>query len=236
MRPEDVTELRALLADTPLGASAEEQLMRSFERKVVTQGRRFAAEGDAGGTLAVVADGVVRATRRVSDDRELTVFLLRRGDVYGLLPLLDGGPCPLSLAAETDATVYVLSRRLFETFLEANPRFSAHLLAYVAGRLRECIDQLGMLGKPGAVPRVAAALVGQLPDDAAPGVVITWPMRQTDLAQALGVAPENLSRAVSRLQEMGIIHRAGGHRIAVDDPVRLRAVAERSVAGADDHP
>jgi CRP-like cAMP-binding protein len=231
----ELEDLKTLLATTPLGgASDTDALLTRFERRVLDAGRTFVVEGDAGGSLAVIAEGSVRATRRVSDDRDLAVFMLKRGDVFGFLPLLDGGRCPLSLAAETHAIVYVLERRLFQDFLKQNPAFCTHLLEYLAGRFRECIDQLGLLGKPGAVPRVAAALAGQLPAGAKKGVVIGWPMRQTDLARALGIAPENLSRAISRLQQMGIIHRAAGRQLRIDDPVRLRAAAERSLPEIDD--
>lgn len=230
MQTGHLDELRQLLAPTPFGSGpGGDMLLRDFERRVIAEGRIFAMEGDPAGNLAVVAEGTVRATRRVSDDRDLTVFLLTRGDVFGFLPLLDGGPYPLSLTAESTATLYVLDRRLFRHFLEANPRFCAHLLSHVAARLRECIDQLGMLGKPGAMPRVAAALLSELPPEAAPGAVIAWPMPQTKLAQALGIAPENLSRAVSRLQQLGILRRTAGHRLRIDDPARLRATAERSL-------
>ncbi len=231
----DLGDLRALLADTPLGgASDADSLLNRFDRRVVDAGRIFVMEGDTGGNFGVVAEGSLRGTRRVSDERDLSLFILKRGDAFGLLPLLAGGRCPMSLTAEARAVVYVLERRLFQDFLRKNADFSAHLLSYLAGRYRECIDQVGMLGKPGAVPRVAAALVGQLPAGAKRGVVVAWPMRQTDLAQALGIAPENLSRAVTRLQQMGIIHRTAGHQVRIEDPVRLRAAAERSLPGVDD--
>ncbi|HEX9161503.1 MAG TPA: Crp/Fnr family transcriptional regulator [Thermoanaerobaculia bacterium] len=232
MNEADFNDVTALLAANPLRDSGA--LLRRFERRVVRQGSVFVVEGDRGRGLAVVAEGSIRATRRVSDERELTVFMLKRGDVFGFLPLLDGGACPLTLSGETDAVVYLLDRRLFQDFLQQNAPFAANLLAYIAERFRECIDQLGMLGKPGAVARLAAALVGQLPADAQSGVIIEWPMRQTSLAGALGIAPENLSRAVSRLQHMGIIHRTTGHRLRIVDPVRLRAAAERSLPGLDD--
>jgi CRP-like cAMP-binding protein len=231
----DLDELRGLLATTPLGGTRDaDALLSRFQRRVVNAGRIISMEGDVDGTFGVVAEGSVRATRRVSDDRDLSVFMLKRGDAFGLLPLLDGGGCPLSLAAETRAIVYTLARPLFQDFLQTNSAFYAHLLSYLASRFRDCIDQLGMLGKPGAVPRLAAALAGQLPAGARRGVVIAWPMRQTELAQALGIAPENLSRAVSRLQQMGILHRAAGHQLRIDDPARLRAAADRSLPGIDD--
>ncbi len=232
MNDDQLKDIGALLAANPLRDAAG--LLRHFERRAIPRGTTFVVEGDRGRGLAVVAEGSIRATRRVSDGRDLTVFMMKRGDVFGFLPLLDGGPCPLTLSGESDAVVYLLERRLFQEFLEHHPAFATRMLAYVAERLRECIDQLGMLGKPGAVARVAAALIGQLPSDAQSGVVIEWPMRQTNLARALGIAPENLSRAVSKLQQMGIIRRSAGHRLVVDDPQRLRAAAERSLPGLDD--
>lgn len=229
---DQVKELSALLAANPLRDAGA--LLQRFERRLLPQGTVFVVEGDRGRGLAVVAEGSIRATRRVSAERDLTVFMLKRGDVFGFLPLLDGGPCPLTLCTESDSVVYVLERSLFQRFAEESPAFAMRLLAYVAERFRECIDQVGMLGKPGAVARVAAALIGQVPPDAKSGVVIEWPMRQTNLAGALGIAPENLSRAVSRLQKIGIIRRLSGHRVRVDDLQRLRAAAQRSLPGLDD--
>lgn len=231
----DMAELRQLLFETPLaGAAPDSALLTRFLHRNLAAGTLLLEEGESGGKFAVVAEGILRASRRLTDDRELPVFFLKRGDYFGFLPLLDGGPCPLTVVANTPARVYILERRLFQEFLRENPNICELLLAHLAERFRECLDQLGTLGKPGALPRVAAALAAELPHDAPKGTMIGWPMRQSRLAEALGIAPENLSRAVTKLERLGILRRQAGHRVRIDDPARLRAAAERSLPELDD--
>jgi CRP/FNR family transcriptional regulator len=231
----DVTELRGLLAGTPLAAAAPDRsLLARFSRRAIREGTMLQEEGTNDGSFGLVAGGLLVASRHLTEIRDLPVFLLKTGDYFGFLPLLDGGGCPLTVSAKTDAAVYLLERRFFQEFLQENPHFCSRLLSELAGRFRECLDQLGTLGKPGALPRVAAALSAELPHDAANGTVIAWPMRQSQLAEALGIAPENLSRAVAKLERLGILRRESGHRVRVDDPARLRAAAERSLPELDD--
>lgn len=233
--PSDMSELQQLLSDSPLSpVAADSALLARFLHRELPAQTLFLEEGESGGKFAVVAEGILRASRRLTNDRDLPVFFLKRGDYLGFLPLLDGGPFPLTVVANTPARVYVLERRLFQEFLREHHDVCELLLAHVAKRFRECLDQLGTLGKPGALPRVAAALAAELPHDAAKGTMIDWPMRQAKLAEALGIAPENLSRAVTKLERLGILRRQTGHRVRVDDPVRLRAAAERSLSELDD--
>ncbi len=231
----DLSELRDLLFNTPLGPAAPgSALLTRFLHRDLAAGSLLLEEGESGGKFAVVADGILLASRHLTDDRDLPVFFLKRGDYFGFLPLLDGGPCPLTVVANTASKVYLLERRFFQEFLRENPEFCSHLLAGLAERFRECLDHLGTLGKPGALPRVAAALAAELPHDAPNGTIIGWPMRQSKLAEALGIAPENLSRAVAKLERLGILRRQSRHHLRVDDPVRLRAAAERSLPELDD--
>jgi len=231
----DATALRDLLYQTPLAeAVPEPALLARFSRRVVQPGTLIQEEGTTNGRFGVVAEGILVASRRVTGVRDLPVFFLKQGDYFGFLPLLDGGRCPLTVVARTEARLYLLERHLFQQFLRENPDFCSNLLTALAGRFRECLDQLGTLGKPGALPRVAAALLAELPENAAKGTVIGWPMRQTQLAEALGIAPENLSRAIARLERLGILRRESRHRLRVDDPARLQAAAERVLPELDD--
>ncbi len=228
--------LRDLLPGTPLAdAVPETALLARFSRRVLQPGTLIQEEGTTDGRFGVVAEGTLLASRRVTGVRDLPVFFLKRGDYFGFLPLLDGGRCPLTVVTRTKAVLYLLERHLFQLFLREKPEFCSTLLAALASRFRECLDQIGMLGKPGALARVAAALSEELPQKAAKGTLIGWPMRQTQLAEALGIAPENLSRAVARLERLGILHRESRHMLRIDDPIRLRAAAERMLPELDDH-
>jgi len=230
----DEETLRALLAETPLAAGAEEHaFLQAFERRSMSPGGVLFLEGDTGGTFAVVAEGSLRASKQLSGGRELHVFILTRGNFFGFLPLLDGGPFPLSLVAQTDGVVFTLGRKPFEKFVAGNSRFCSQLLSNLATRLRGCLDQLGTLGTPGALPRLATALSSLLPADAAGPVSLRWPMHQAELAQVLGIAPENLSRALGKLERRGILRRERGRTLRILDPDRLRGVAEGELRELD---
>ncbi len=231
----DEVTLRHLLAETPLAAGAEEHaFLQAFERRAVTPDNVLFLEGDTGGTFAVVAEGSLRASRQLSGGRELHVFTLTRGHFFGFLPLLDGGPFPVSLVAQTDGIVFTLARAPFEKFITENSLFCSQLMSHMARRLRDCLGQLGTLGIPGALPRLATALSSLLPADAAGPVSLQWPMHQSELAHALGIAPENLSRALTRLERVGILRRERGRKLRILDPARLRAAAEGHLPEADD--
>lgn len=233
-RPDEET-LRHLLAETPLAAGAEEHaFLQAFERRALTPGSVLFLEGDTGGVFAVIADGLLRASRQLGGGRELHVFTLTRGHFFGFLPLLDGGPFPVSLIAQTNGIVFTLARAPFERFVLENRNFCSQLLSYMARRLRGCLDQLGTLGTPGALPRLATALSSLLPAGAAGPVSLRWPMHQTELAQALGIAPENLSRALTRLERVGILRRERGRTLRILDPARLRGAAEGNLPELDD--
>lgn len=221
----------SLLRATPLGKMPDEalaKLSRLMEPREIAAGRMLCREGENEGRYCIVAEGLLKAYRILPPAREITVFLLRPSDSFGFLPLLDGGPFPLSVQAVAPSKVLVLRRQAFLTFLRETPDFSGMLLEHLAGKLRECVDRLGVVTGQGAVARTAHALLSlaQPASDGSDAAEVTLPVSQVELARTLGVAPENLSRALARLTKEGQIARAGRRRFRIPSVERLRALAE----------
>jgi len=222
---------RALLTAPPfaeIGEEAVEELLRLFVPRAFGHGEIVFLEGDPGDRFFVVATGRLRAYRHVPPAAELTVFTLAPGDLFGFLPLLDGGPYPVSVAALDGAEVLVLHRSDFLRFTRENPPFCLALLAYLARRLRDSLDQIEMLGRQGAVARAAHALLGLVPAGTVPadGVVVTLPFSQAEMARLLHVTEANLSRALSRLRSQGILRNAGRRRFRIADLEGLHRAAD----------
>jgi len=80
---------------------------------------------------------------------------------------------------------------------------------------------------PEVLPRVAAALASLLPEgqDASPLIAIELPVRAREFAAAIGVAPESLSRALTKLVEAGVLHRLGPRKLQVLDTAALLKAA-----------
>ena len=59
-------------------------------------------------------------------------------------------------------------------------------------------------------------------------------MSQVELARTIGVAPENLSRAMSRLTRDGVVRRLSHRHLAVLDAAKLRELAHGDSPMHDD--
>ncbi len=222
-----------LLRATPfaeLGESALTAVAPLFVRRRVAKGAVVFLEGDDGDRFFVVVGGRLKAFRHAASTRDVTVFTLAPGDFFGFLPLLDGAPFPLSVAALTAADLLVLHRRQFLRFVDDNPRFCLALVAHLARRLRGCFDQVESMGQPSAVARVAHGLLHLAPPNLGPGAAteVTLPFTQAEFAQFLNITPENLSRALTRLRRAGAIARLGRGRFRITGVAALAAFAEPS--------
>ncbi len=218
-----------LLAETPFGGLGEQasKIAALFLERRFSAGALVFSEGDPGGQFFVLARGRLRAYRTLPGGREITVFVLQEGASFGFLPLLDGGPFPVSVAAMEASVSLVLERAAFQAFLRHEPEIGLRLLEHLASRLRGCLDQLGMLGQPGAHTRAAHGLLSLVP----PGTgdrgeaSVALPFSQQELARTLHVTPENLSRALAKLRREGLLERLGPRRFRIPSIGALRRVA-----------
>ena len=81
-------------------------------------------EGDIDDHLYVVASGGIAVVKAVGTDNEVTLSVLRPGDVVGELSFLDGALRYASLVAENGTPVLSLSRGDLEGLLTATPTWS----------------------------------------------------------------------------------------------------------------
>jgi CRP/FNR family transcriptional regulator len=219
------------LLRTPFGCGGHElaaHLASLFVTRQVAKGAIIFVEGDMDGRFFVVGDGRLKAYRNLPGGRSITVFSLLDGDFFGFIPLLDGGPFPVSVSAVTTATVHILSRESFQRALLDYPALCPALLAYTARRLRGCLDQVGQLGRKSAIQRAAHALVALVAsgNKCEGSVEVLLPSTQLELARSIDVTPENLSRALARLCRDHLLERAGPRRFRILDLNELVRVAE----------
>ncbi len=227
----DHGEFNDLLRATPFGELDEEHfagVARLFVRRRVSKGAVVFLEGDEGERFFVVAEGLLKAFRHTPAARDVTVFTLNPGEFFGFLPLLDGGPFPVSVAALASSTLLVLHRPDFVRFTQGEPRFCLALLAHLASRFRGCLDQVEMLGRQGAVARAAHAMLSLAPSGSPSGgaLEVALPFSQTEFAQLLHITPENLSRALAAMRRRGLVERVRPRLYRVPSVSLLRAAAD----------
>jgi CRP/FNR family transcriptional regulator len=187
-------------------------------------------EGETPGLLVSIRSGRVKTFRVLPTGGTVTVFLFVPGDVFGFLPLLDGGPYPSSAQAVEPVEADVMSRSAFHQILVAEPALALELVTLLGHRLRQAFDVIRSVSTPGARSRVASALLALVPDVRPPGVRlrIQLPVSAHEFAGALGMVPETFSRAVSGLTKDKILRRIRPGRLEVLDLAGLEGAARSS--------
>jgi len=202
-----------------------------FKERRFSAGTQLWHEGEAMGLLVAIRSGRVKAFRLLPTGRTVTLFIFGPDDVFGFLPFLDGGTYPAAAQAIDEVTAEVMPRSALLEAIRSRPDVGLTLFSLLGRRLRESFDRIESVSTPGAVPRVASALHALMPQAPRPPppIVVDLPVRAAEFAAAIGITPETLSRAVSKLVADGVMHRLGPRRLQVLDPGALERAARLAI-------
>ncbi|NNL65983.1 MAG: Crp/Fnr family transcriptional regulator [Myxococcales bacterium] len=209
--------LFAELEDTELAEIASHFRERSYPKNSV-----IFLEDETGDYMYVVREGRVKVVRQLPSGKEAILAFHDAGEYFGEMSLLDGGTTPASVIAVAPTTILSLSRRDFRNLL-GNAAVNEALLRMLCQRCREAWSQVEILTLHHAEARIRS-LVHQLcqgkgTEDEG-GVRINSRMTHRELADMAGITRESASRAVSRLQKLGLLRVEEG-LLRVPDPAAL---------------
>jgi len=124
-----------LIAGVPLFAACNKRELNRIasvvDRLDVREGKVLAHQGRPGQEAFVIVEGEAKVTMKGRRS-----VRLGRGDFFGELALLDGGPRAATVTADSDMVLLVVDSRGFSTLLDDLPVRRAVLRA-MASRLRE---------------------------------------------------------------------------------------------------
>lgn len=209
---EDPARIRATVARAPLFASLPIDAIEDLARRA--QVRRAAAhttvvnQDEPGDTLFVIMTGRIKAVIFGESGREVTLSLLRPGDAFGELSVLDNRPRSASCVAIEASTLLVLSRADLLDHISAYPRTALNLLDQMAQRLRradETIAELALCDVSERLVRRICALAREEGKPVPEGVLVRRRPTQQELANMIGSCRETISRAFNQLAREGMI-------------------------------
>jgi CRP/FNR family nitrogen fixation transcriptional regulator len=145
--------------------------------------------------------GAVRSYKLLSDGRRQIGAFHLAGDIFGLE---NGSEHRFTAEAIVDTTVRLIKRRSLELLAESDAVVSRNLLSMTTNNLQHAENHMLLLGRKTSLERVAAFLIEMDRRITAAGVM-PLPMSRRDIADYLGLTLETVSRALSRLHELGII-------------------------------
>ena len=181
-------------------------------------------EEEVGQTLFIILKGTVKVTRTSDEGREVILTILKSGDFFGELSLLDGKGRSATVIAMEDSELLTLRRSEFLEIIEKYPPLSIELLKVLGDRIRKCDIQIENITLHDSVGRVGASLIhvaeqtGYARDKSM--IIPKLPVQQ-DLANMSGTARETISRVLSVFEQRGILEREG-HRVVFPDFAKFK--------------
>ncbi|MFL5773520.1 MAG: cyclic nucleotide-binding domain-containing protein [Flavisolibacter sp.] len=113
-----------------------DELAGYVKRNVVDPQKPIFWMDEFGDTLFIIESGQVTISYTDEKGKDVTMAILKSGDFFGELSLIDGGPHTGTARATTETILYTLDRTTFYRFLDKHPTISMKLLGVLAKRLR----------------------------------------------------------------------------------------------------
>lgn len=162
-----------------------------------------------------LAHGVVRMSVPLDTGRHLTLSLLRPGEWFGDVSMLDDAP-PWEAEALSDSTLLWMPRAALLTLLEQHPSLGLALAKLNSQRTGQLTRLLASAVSQPLRQRVAQLLVhvGKRFGVAHPaGTRVTLKLSQRDLADMLGVCRQRVNVCLKRMERESLVCMDDGHLV-----------------------
>ena len=220
-----------LLAGTPLFADADGDELRRLAARArlvkLAAGALLFSRGDPGDRLYVLAAGLVRVGAVSPDGREATYGLIRPGQVFGEIAVLDGGPRTADATAVQDSELAAIERADLMAFLARRPAHTARLLTILCERVRAAdrlLEDLFFLTAPSRLAKQLILLGDAVGEGGkAEGGDVTIRMSQQQLADQVGVSRELVNKLLAKWERAGLVGLWRG-QITIKDAEALDAL------------
>ncbi|HEX4947498.1 MAG TPA: Crp/Fnr family transcriptional regulator [Blastocatellia bacterium] len=219
------TILFGALSDAELAALAE----RAVERRLA-RGEVLFVAGDEAAGLFVIAEGSLRAYREGLDGREQVIHVERAGATIAELPVFDDRSYPSTVAAEEETLVLFIDKRDVKRLCLERPNIALAALKLMAGRLRRCAELVEALSLREVDQRLADWLLSAARmhgTRVGENLQFTLHLTNQQIAARIGSVREVVSRALTRLQNNGLIV-VDGRVVQIPDEEALELYADGS--------
>ncbi len=205
-RPSTVSTL--LLKNVPLFSTlAEDQLLllsSVLQREQFSKNKLIVRAGDKTETLYVVLSGRIKVAMGDEHGKEVVLAILRAGEYFGEMALLDGGLRSANVYALEACELLTLSKHEFHQCLENNFSMAMLVMRGLVKRLRDADKKITSLALMDVYGRVARFLLEQA--EFIDGQrTIAKKIAKKDIANMIGASREMVTRVMKDLEVRGMI-------------------------------
>jgi CRP-like cAMP-binding protein len=176
-------------------------------------------QGDPSQAFFMVLSGWVKLGRVLPNGVESVIGVFTRGQSFGEAIAIAGADYPVTATTVTGVRLIRVPVASLKRVIAGNPDVALAMVASTAQHLHLLVQQIEQLKARKGPERVVEFLLS-LTDVDTGAAAIDLPFDKTLIAGRLGMQPESLSRAFSRLRGFGV--KVNGARVEIADVARLR--------------
>lgn len=187
------------------------------------RGETLFLQDEPANAIHIVLDGWVKLYRMTPSGSEAIVSVFTRGESFGEAVALRNKPYPVSGEAATQSEVMHIPSNVLIDLIKRDAEVGLTMLSASFNHLHSLVAQLEQLKAQTGAQRVAEFLLG-LSKTETGSCEVTMPYDKVLIAGKLGMKPESLSRAFSRLKPVGVSIKK--NHALIRDTDALRAYVE----------
>lgn len=199
--PETLELLRTVDLFAQLDPETMATVAGHVDRRVLERNDVLFVEADEPAELFVVVSGRIAIANRSEDGRESLVALMEAGDLFGEMPLFDGGSRSAEARALESSEVLAIPYAPLRALYEARPELLWFVVALLARRLRTVDAALADSVFLDVTGRTAKRLLELAGDDDE----FALPVTQEELAGMVGASRERVNKAIASFVKLGWI-------------------------------
>lgn len=181
-------------------------------------------KGDPGSSMMLVLRGRVKICSHSDEGRELVLNLVKPGEFFGEIALLDGAERTAAAVTLEDSEMLILERRDFIPFLERHPDACLRLMAVLCERLRrtsELVEEVLFLEGEARLAKRLVHLAGAFGCEVGDGIRIDLRLSQQQLGNMVGMSRESMNKQLGQWRRDDLVRIDDGF-ITITDLERLR--------------
>ncbi len=203
-----------------LGESGINSIRRHLYEKKAVRGELLLAEGGQADVLYFVVEGAVKVFKTSADGKEQILRIIRPGESFNDVPVLNGGDSLVSAAAMGLVVLYAIKRSDLDGIMREHPQVAFNVIKVLSRRVTELIELVEDLSFRHVTGRVAKMLLEYAGDKTGDRPRLT----QQEMAAMIGTAREMVGRSLKSLEGDGLIRMERNHIIITNQPA-LRETA-----------
>lgn len=206
----DILHKISLFSD--LNKSELEKIQLLLVEKQYKKGEDILIQNDKGDALYIIVEGSVKVVLYGDKGREIILSILKKGEFFGEMALLDDDVRSAYVIALEKTKVLMLSRDVFFNWINAHHQIAIKLLKHLSSRLRradEVISNLSILDVYGRVARYLIDLVKKEGRDIGNEFVVENRPTHHTIASQIGSTRETVTRTLNDFIKRGVIRYSG---------------------------